>query len=94
MNRIPVIDMTATGVNIEKLRKAAGLTVKDVQDIFGFATPQAIYKWQRGQSLPSTDNLLVLHVLFRVPVEAIVCYSVSSDMPSGEIPGGVFLIQN
>ena len=46
MNRIPVIDMTATGINITRMRIAAGLTVKDVQDVFGFSTPQAIYKWQ------------------------------------------------
>lgn len=84
------IDMAATGRNIVALRKERGLSVRDLQRVFGFSEPQAIYKWQRGQSLPSTDNLLVLHVLFRVPVEAIVCYSVSSDLPSGEIPGGVF----
>ena len=41
MNRIPVIDMTATGINITRLRVNAGLTVKDLQDIFGFSTPQA-----------------------------------------------------
>lgn len=50
MNRIPVIDMTATGNNINRMRINAGLTVKDLQDIFGFSTPQAIYKWQRGVS--------------------------------------------
>ena len=57
MNRIPVIDMTATGINITRLRINAGLTVKDLQDIFGFSTPQAIYKWQRGTALPTVDNL-------------------------------------
>ena len=41
---MPAIDMVATGKNIARLREAAGLTVKDLQDIFGFATPQAIYK--------------------------------------------------
>jgi hypothetical protein len=41
----PTIDLVATGKNIMRLRENAGLTVKDVQDIFGFATPQAIYKW-------------------------------------------------
>ena len=46
MNRIPVIDMTATGINITRMRINAGLTVKDLQDVFGFSTPQAIYKWQ------------------------------------------------
>ena len=30
MNRIPVIDVTATGINIARLREAAGLTVKDL----------------------------------------------------------------
>ena len=34
MNRIPVIDMTATGINITRMRIAAGLTVKDMQDVF------------------------------------------------------------
>ena len=41
---MPTIDMVATGKNIEMLRKAAGISVKDLQDIFGFGTPQAIYK--------------------------------------------------
>ena len=45
---VPTINMEATGRNIRRLREKAGLTVKDIQDIFGFATPQAIYKWQRG----------------------------------------------
>ena len=57
MNRIPVIDMTATGINITRMRINAGLTVKDLQDVFGFSTPQAIYKWQRGTALPTVDNL-------------------------------------
>ena len=74
MNRIPVINMTATGINIEKLRKAAGLTVKDVQDIFGFSTPQAIYKWQRGTAMPTLDNLVVLAAIFNATIdEIIVC---------------------
>lgn len=45
---VPTINMEATGRNIRRLRENAGLTVKDIQDIFCFATPQAIYKWQRG----------------------------------------------
>ena len=45
---IPTIDMVRTGQNIHRLRKQAGVSVKDLQDVFGFATPQAIYKWQHG----------------------------------------------
>ena len=35
MMNIPTIDMVATGKNIAALRTAAGLTVRDLQDIFG-----------------------------------------------------------
>ena len=72
MNRIPVIDMTATGINITRLRVNAGLTVKDLQDIFGFSTPQAIYKWQRGETLPTIENLAALACILCVPMEEIL----------------------
>ena len=72
MNRIPVIDVTATGTNIARLRANAGLTVKDLQDVFGFNTPQAIYKWQRGTALPMVDNLVVLAAVFGVRLDDIV----------------------
>lgn len=74
MNRIPVIDMTATGVNITSLRVNAGLTVKDLQDVFGFNTPQAIYKWQRGIALPTVDNLVVLAAIFHVRIDDILAF--------------------
>ena len=69
---IPTIDMVKTGQNIVKLRKQAGLSVKELQDIFGFATPQAIYKWQQGATIPAVDNLVVLASIFHVQVEEIL----------------------
>ncbi|MBR3308949.1 MAG: helix-turn-helix transcriptional regulator [Lachnospiraceae bacterium] len=72
MNTITVIDVAATGKNITRLRKSAGLSVKDVQDVFGFGTPQAIYKWQNGTSLPTVDNLVMLSGLFDVPIDDIL----------------------
>ena len=74
MNIWPVIDMTATGINIVRMRQNAGLTVKDLQDIFGFSTPQAIYKWQRGTSMPTVDNLVVLAAVFGVTIDDILVY--------------------
>lgn len=74
MNCIPVIDVTATGLNISQLRTKAGMTVRDLQNVFGFATPQAIYKWQRGETLPALDNMVVLAAVFGVTVdEILVC---------------------
>ena len=74
MNRIPVIDMTATGINITRMRINEGLTVKDLQDVFGFSTPQAIYKWQRGTALPTVDNLVVLATVFGVRIDDILIF--------------------
>jgi transcriptional regulator with XRE-family HTH domain len=68
----PVIDPVATGENILRLRKARGLTVRDLQNWFGFEEPQAIYKWQKGKSLPTVDNLYALGALFNVPMEEIL----------------------
>ena len=72
MNHIPVIDMTATGNNIALLRVKAGLSVKDLQSVFGFSTPQAIYKWQRGTALPTLDNMITLSTVFQIPIEEIL----------------------
>ena len=69
---LPSIDMTATGQNIRRLRRQAGLSVKDLQDIFGFATPQAIYKWQQGTALPAIDNLVALAAILRVSLDEIL----------------------
>lgn len=69
---MPAIDMLATGKNIARLREAAGLTVKDLQDIFGFATPQAIYKWQHGAAMPTIDNLVVLAAVLAVTMDEII----------------------
>lgn len=66
--------MTATGKNIAALRVRAGLSVKDVQEIFGFATPQAIYKWQNGTAMPTIDNLVILAAIFNVTIDEIIVY--------------------
>ena len=79
MDCLPVIDMRATGHNILRLRRSAGLSVRDLQRIFGFSTPQAIYKWQRGDALPTVDNLVALAAVFGVKVDDILIYA--SEMP-------------
>ena len=74
MNTIPfpVIDLAATGRNIRRLREERGLTVRDLQAYFGFEEPQAIYKWQKGKSLPTVDNLYALAALLQVTVDDIL----------------------
>ena len=68
----PTIDLMRTGANIVRLRKAAGLTVHDLQLVFGFNSPQAIYKWQNGAALPTVDNLIILAALLHVRIDDIL----------------------
>ena len=68
----PVIDLEATGRNIVRLRRERRLTVRDLQRYFGFEEPRAIYKWQRGENLPSVDNLYALSRILQVPMDSIL----------------------
>ena len=78
MGTLPSIDMRATGDNIMRMRRRMGMTVQDLQNIFGFSTPQAIYKWQRGTAMPTLDNLVVLATVFGTTMDAIVVRNIAS----------------
>ena len=83
MNTIPVIDMEATGRNITALRQNAGISVRAMQEIFGFSTPQAIYKWQHGDALPTIDNFVILAAILGVRMDDIIVFaSAAVHMPA------------
>ncbi len=68
----PIIDLEKTGEQIKRLRTLNGFSVHDIQNIFGFEYPQAIYAWEQGKSVPTIDNLLILATIFNVAVEEII----------------------
>ena len=76
----PTIDLVATGKNIVRLREESGLSVRNLQEIFGFATPQAIYKWQHGTAMPTIDNLIVLSAVFKVPMDEIIIVGTNTQI--------------
>ena len=73
MKKFPVIDMRATGTRIKEIRSSQNFTVQEISEYMGFENPQAVYKWQRGEALPTVDNLFALSKLFDVPMEEIIC---------------------
>lgn len=68
----PVLDLKATGERINQLRKNNNLRVTDVAEYMGFESTQAVYKWQRGESLPTVDNLYALSRLLHTSVDDIL----------------------
>lgn len=78
---LPVIDMMATGENIQKLLQEAGLSAKDIANRLNFASPYPVYKWIHGKTIPSIDNLLALSYILQVPMDQILVVA-GSKLPS------------
>ena len=68
----PYINTVATGENINRMRIEAGFSVRDIQEVFGFTTPQAVYKWIHGTALPTIDNLVILAAVLGVTMDEII----------------------
>ena len=91
----PVLDARATGARIKELRKARHLTVEDVARFMGFESEQAVYKWQRGDSLPTVDNRYALSRLFGTTVDDILVGSIERDAsPSFSVLWGIHANRN
>lgn len=67
----PVIDITATGRNIDHLIHDSGYSVADVARYLG-TSDSLVYRYLRGNVLPSTDRLLALSMLLHVPINDIL----------------------
>ena len=68
---MPTIDMAATGANIRRLRKAAGMTIADIQVLCGISVA-AIGKWQRDDAVPTIDNLVILAAAWNIRMDDII----------------------
>lgn len=76
-----MIDMKRTGQNIRRLMIIKGLNVKDLQGYLGLSTPQSIYHWFDGRSLPTVDNLYALSDLFCVTVDSLIIGNREMSVP-------------
>ena len=70
--KMEVINIEETGKNIKNIFKERNYKIKDIQDIFGFNTPQAIYKWFRGEAIPSIDNLIIISSICNIKIDDII----------------------
>ncbi len=67
-----ILNMSMTGQTIKRIMKAKGYTVKDIQNHLSLSTPQAIYHWFDGKSMPTIDNLYSLSDLFGIPIDLML----------------------
>lgn len=69
---LPRIDVKRTGENIKRLRLERGMTVAELQEQLQLGSPQAVYKWQSGTTLPSVDSLVILAQILNVTMDEII----------------------
>ena len=56
---------------LQKLRRKAGYSQEQTAELLGISR-QAVSKWEKGLSEPSTSNLIVLAKVFGVSVEELL----------------------
>lgn len=64
--------MIATGANIKQTMKSKRISISQMQKAFGFNTPQAIYKWFRGDAMPTIDNMVILAAIFDTTIDQLI----------------------
>lgn len=68
----PNIHQTGTGIYLKILLRKRGYAVKDIQRILHLSCPQPVYRWFKGQVLPSVDHLYALSKLLCIHMEDLL----------------------
>ena len=68
----PVINVAATAAKIKEYRILAGYSVRKIQDILSFSSPEAIYALEKGKYIPSIDNMIIIAEVYGVTVDDFI----------------------
>ena len=68
----PILDPVATGRNIDDIRRDRNLSVAALKDALGLSTTNAIYKWFRGDSMPTLDNIVIFSSILKVSINDMI----------------------
>jgi transcriptional regulator with XRE-family HTH domain len=62
------LDTVATGYKIKSLMDEQNVSIRDVSD-FMKVSFQAVYRWQKGETLPTISNMYILGQLLGTDVD-------------------------
>ncbi len=71
-NTFTTLDAVLTGKKINSAIKQSGYSIRELQEMLGLSCPQPIYRWIRGRTLPSIDNLYMLSRILGVHMEDLL----------------------
>lgn len=75
------LDAVQTGRKIDSAIKQSGYSIRELQEMLGLSCPQPIYRWIRGHTLPSIDNLYMLSRILKVPMDELLVPSGNGKRP-------------
>ena len=74
------IDIVLTGRKIHSVLLENGCKVRQLQEILKLSCTQPIYRWINGKTLPTVDNLYMMHRVFGMHMEdMLVARDVGKD---------------
>ena len=76
---IPIIDPVATGKMMKSIRKSKNVKVIDIATICGISR-NAVSRWERGDCMPTIDNLVILASVLGVTLEELLVID-KNDIP-------------
>ena len=66
------VDAVLTGRKIKRLLTEKGCSVRKLQTLLNLSCPQPVYRWMKGQALPSIDSLYMMHRIFGIHMEEML----------------------
>lgn len=65
------LDIVATGYKIKLLMEEREIAIKDLSKVMNVSF-QAVYRWQKGEALPTISNMFILGQLLQVDVDEML----------------------
>ena len=65
------LDIVATGHRIKELMDEKEIAIKELSKFMGVSF-QAVYRWQKGEALPTIPNLFILGQILDIDVDDIL----------------------
>ena len=65
------LDIVATGHKIKLLMEEREIAIKDLSKVMNVSF-QAVYRWQKGETLPTISNMFILGQLLQVDVDEML----------------------
>lgn len=71
-----IINNNKIGKNIKKIRLENKYSYKEFAKILDLSSLSTIFRWEKGESTPSLENIIKICNMFNVKIDDLVEYSI------------------